>query len=931
MVSVAAFLLAFGSFFMAMGRAYAAPVSQPPEFKPRITYSNVSPTTVAYQGRTVPGYITVTLRTEQPSQGSIRVEPLINEDGQIVGGSSDRAAIVLSNSSFKTEHVVNWSPYDHITKKPLSPGTYVLKADLSDGAGNRVVGSKLGQITVVPEPNPQPLIDSVSANPETIAPKYTENGPVTTIKYYVHRPAEVQAFIRDKNGAGIEYFRGPKTTLSPGLYSFDWNGRDEAGRIVSDGEYEISFKANDLTYNYPFEHSSGASGKLTVKGGDWQIPLWRMQQIVTGVKFDTAEFTPNGDGVGDTVNGAITLAEKARVEVWISNAANASVRKVLEWQDLEPGIHSFTWDGKDFQGQKSHDGLYRIKVNITEKGFSGSFISDTAVNVKDSYQIEVPQPEQKVRVTVPTTVMTVGPHLQQYVAKQGEVFTILDYDQVNSYKYQVLINGSVVGSVSVADVEMIDLDKIPVKMGVVQQATTSHAGPSGTFPLVEKISKGDQVRILRQEGNWYRVLLKSGKQAYVRVSDLDTDNTDLLVRDVKISNKVISPKYGVNEPLTSISFDLARKADVTVWLQNGDTRIDIFNGERESGFVSFDPGRISFDWNGRRPSNGQAVPDGDYKVFILTKDLVTNQSQVWESPAWVITVTGVGQWPLPQSRAKEILPEVRYTPEVLVPGVQGKDKVNIGLVLTEKAEIQVIINNKPEVAVDYPPVRQFEFLTLEPGEHNLTWDGRDLSSNLVPDGTYYVYVFIKDSTGAYTYLIIDKAITVKRQGQTSPGVVHTVAAGDTLWKIAGKYGTTVGAIVKANNLDPKKHLVVGQKLVIPAPAAPGGGGSGGRPAEYVVQPGDSLWKIAQKYGTTVDALVKANNLDPNKYLAVGQKLVIPGTSSNPPAQPVYYTVQKGDSLWKIAQKYGTTVANLARINQIDPNKPIYIGQKLRVA
>lgn len=163
----------------------------------------------------------------------------------------------------------------------------------------------------------------------------------------------------------------------------------------------------------------------------------------------------------------------------------------------------------------------------------------------------------------------------------------------------------------------------------------------------------------------------------------------------------------------------------------------------------------------------------------------------------------------------------------------------------------------------------------------------------------------------------------------SSGTGYIVQPGDTLWRIAQKYGVTVDAVIKANNLDPNKYIMVGQRLVIPGTVTLPGTGSGGN-SVYFVQAGDTLWRIAQKYNTTVDGISKANNIDPNKYLYVGQKLTIPGSGAVVPAQPVYYTVLAGDTLWKIAQRYGTTVTKLAQLNIIDPNKPIYIGQKLRV-
>lgn len=96
--------------------------------------------------------------------------------------------------------------------------------------------------------------------------------------------------------------------------------------------------------------------------------------------------------------------------------------------------------------------------------------------------------------------------------------------------------------------------------------------------------------------------------------------------------------------------------------------------------------------------------------------------------------------------------------------------------------------------------------------------------------------------------------------------VHTVKNGETLWSIAQKYGTAMDSIAKLNNINPQNFLFIGQKLLIPIQK---------QRIIYTVQPGDSLWKIAQKFGVSVDALAKLNYLSQNAYLQVGQTLIIP--------------------------------------------------------
>lgn len=95
---------------------------------------------------------------------------------------------------------------------------------------------------------------------------------------------------------------------------------------------------------------------------------------------------------------------------------------------------------------------------------------------------------------------------------------------------------------------------------------------------------------------------------------------------------------------------------------------------------------------------------------------------------------------------------------------------------------------------------------------------------------------------------------------------------------------------------------------------------------YTVKKGDTLSGIATKFGTTYQKIAADNGIaDPNKIYP-GQVLKINGGSSSSSAE--YYTVQKGDTLSKIASKYGTTYQHLAQVNGIsNPNK-IYVGQKI---
>lgn len=95
--------------------------------------------------------------------------------------------------------------------------------------------------------------------------------------------------------------------------------------------------------------------------------------------------------------------------------------------------------------------------------------------------------------------------------------------------------------------------------------------------------------------------------------------------------------------------------------------------------------------------------------------------------------------------------------------------------------------------------------------------------------------------------------------------------------------------------------------------------------QYIVKPGDSLWLIARRYSTTVSAIQRQNNLT-GDLIRVGQVLTIPvsGTPSY-----IEYTVKAGDSLWRIAQQYNTTVQALMNLNGLTSDL-LMIGQVLKV-
>ena len=144
------------------------------------------------------------------------------------------------------------------------------------------------------------------------------------------------------------------------------------------------------------------------------------------------------------------------------------------------------------------------------------------------------------------------------------------------------------------------------------------------------------------------------------------------------------------------------------------------------------------------------------------------------------------------------------------------------------------------------------------------------------------------------------------------GTTYVVQRGDTLWGIAQKYGTTYQHLADINGIREPDKINAGQIIHVDT-ALSSGNGAG---TAYVVQPGDNLTVIAQKFGTTVNDLAAMNGIPHDRldYIQAGKTLQVPGQSNRT------YVVKPGDTLSQIAERLGMDYHHLADINGIkDPD------------
>ena len=159
---------------------------------------------------------------------------------------------------------------------------------------------------------------------------------------------------------------------------------------------------------------------------------------------------------------------------------------------------------------------------------------------------------------------------------------------------------------------------------------------------------------------------------------------------------------------------------------------------------------------------------------------------------------------------------------------------------------------------------------------------------------------------------------------------HRVRRGETLSTIARRYGSSVNAIVRANNLRSRNRIRAGQRLKIPHRGAPAHTIASrvreGKAASsiHIVRRGDSLWKLASRYGTTVDRIKRNNGLRSDR-LTVGQKLRI---NTGIPSGARTYAVRRGDTISKIARAHRVSLNAVLRSNGLARSSTIHPGQVL---
>ncbi len=178
-------------------------------------------------------------------------------------------------------------------------------------------------------------------------------------------------------------------------------------------------------------------------------------------------------------------------------------------------------------------------------------------------------------------------------------------------------------------------------------------------------------------------------------------------------------------------------------------------------------------------------------------------------------------------------------------------------------------------------------------------------------------------------------IPVTKHSKQSPNLIrvtsveHKIKAGESLSVIAQKHQTSSRDIKRLNNMTTDR-LRAGKTLLIPINKPLSSHSSKSNQPKihtHTVRPNESLWSIARIYNTSVRHISKWNNLNTKNALKKGQKLNIHLTQNR---KKITHTLRKGESLWSLAQRYNTSVQQIARWNHIKQSITLHPGKQLKI-
>lgn len=291
---------------------------------------------------------------------------------------------------------------------------------------------------------------------------------------------------------------------------------------------------------------------------------------------------------------------------------------------------------------------------------------------------------------------------------------------------------------------------------------------------------------------------------------------------------------------------------------------------------------------------------------------------------------------------------IEYVPKFLAAKLIGKDPAKYGF-----GDIDYL----PPIEFDHIAVNQAVNLRVMADKMNLNYEdfkalNPKFKGEVAPLKAQELVLRIPPGTNAQAMLAANEAFVQTVQFVADSGETQTyrIKSGDTLGAIARRYRTTVAYLRDLNDIPQRKVLRIGMRIQVPdrtpvqnrqvqasKKSAPQPRQVSSAPALstgriYVVQAGDSLFTIAKKYSTSVAELKRLNNIKNGRLLKVGAKIKLPGNQSESQqsraASKKVHVVKRGENLTAIANKYNVAIGDIKNANNIRNPSAIMVGSRL---
>ncbi len=595
-------------------------------------------------------------------------------------------------------------------------GIYSFVVDATDDNGNTATSRKY---ELVVDNTPPALALAVPAAADTLifSPDGDGNKDAFTVKQTGSREDLWKGEIVDAAGISVRVF----TFKDIELADLQWDGKNDGGKIVSDGVYAYRVASTDRAAN-------PSSAKL-------DNILVNTQQPPINVSIDQGAFSPNGDGVKDVLTLSPSVPVKTGLAIWKLSVVDASNKE--RWANsgsAASGVpEQIPFEGRDSAGAILPEGQYRTKLTVqysnghSPESWSPAFFIDVSAPLA-SAKLDRAAFNPLAGGNSVVTITQSGSSEERWVGQIldvkgksvkswsfiGTPDTSLSWDGADEtgrvvadgiYTYHLAATDKAGNSVNVSSAAVsIDTEKKAVRLAVDMRAFSPNGDAvKEVVTLLPETASADRVK------SWTLTVLDSAKttvrafkgnaapparQAWDGKTDSGTRAPD------GIYTAKLEVRYITDELESAVSFDMALDTAVpaitvtaadTLFSPNGDGRKDTIKISQESkpgdnweGRISSADGKVvrsfawkdkalAFEWDGT-DSEGNKLPDGNYSYSVRSEDLAGNKVEV---SLKAITVD-----------AKPVQAFVTASAAGFSPNGDGKfDELSFGLIVPQKEGI----------------------------------------------------------------------------------------------------------------------------------------------------------------------------------------------------------------------------------------------------